>query len=193
MEAFNIYLAGVGGQGIGLLSEMILRAADHAGYNVKAVDTHGLAQRGGVVVSQVRIGTAVHTPLIPTHQADLIVALERHEAQRALGSMSKVGGVLIYYQTVWQPLEVRLGKAPEVSTDTIEAQCRERNVRLIHVFDPQLKDVRTQNVVLLANIQRHDLIPGIDVEHYRKAMFDLMAGSMLAVNSAIFEAQRQVA
>ncbi len=193
MEAFNIYLAGVGGQGIGLLSEMILRAADHAGYTVKAVDTHGLAQRGGIVVSQVRIGTAVHTPLIPAQQADLVVALERHEALRALETTSKEGGVLIYYQTVWQPLEVRLGDAPEVSAETVETQCRERKVKLIEVFQPELADVRTQNVVLLAHIQRHGLIPGIDVEHYHQAMDDLMAGSMLALNTALFEAQRQVA
>ena len=46
MQAFNIYLCGVGGQGIGLLSEILLRAADYAGYCAKAVDTHGLAQRG---------------------------------------------------------------------------------------------------------------------------------------------------
>ena len=47
MEAFNAYLIGVGGQGIGMLSEILIRAADHAGHRVKAVDTHGLAQRGG--------------------------------------------------------------------------------------------------------------------------------------------------
>ena len=80
MKTFNIYLSGVGGQGIGLLSELILRAVDHAGQPVKAVDTHGLAQRGGIVVSHIRIGPAVFSPLIRPHQADLVVALERHEA-----------------------------------------------------------------------------------------------------------------
>ena len=53
MKKFNIYLTGVGGQGIGLISEILLRAADYAGFNVKSVDTHGLAQRGGIVVSQI--------------------------------------------------------------------------------------------------------------------------------------------
>lgn len=55
MKSYNVYMSGVGGQGIGLLSEVLLRAADYAGYRVKAVDTHGLAQRGGIVVSQVRM------------------------------------------------------------------------------------------------------------------------------------------
>ena len=60
MKAFNIYLIGVGGQGIGLLSEILLRAADHAGYEVKGVDTHGLAQRGGIVVSHLKFGEKVY-------------------------------------------------------------------------------------------------------------------------------------
>ena len=84
MDNFNIYLTGVGGQGIGLLSEILIRAADHAGHRVKGVDTHGLAQRGGIVVSRIRIGDRVHTPLIPAGEADLVIALERHEALRGL-------------------------------------------------------------------------------------------------------------
>jgi indolepyruvate ferredoxin oxidoreductase beta subunit len=84
MNIFNIYLSGVGGQGIGLLSEIILRAADHAGHAAKAVDTHGLAQRGGIVVSQIRLGASAHSPLIPAGQADLAIGLERHEALRAM-------------------------------------------------------------------------------------------------------------
>ena len=59
MKSFNIYITGVGGQGIGLLSETLLRSADHAGLNVKAVDTHGLAQRGGIVISHLRFGENV--------------------------------------------------------------------------------------------------------------------------------------
>ncbi len=60
MRAFNIYITGVGGQGIGLLSQALLRAVDHAGINAIAVDTHGLAQRGGVVVSRIRCGSGIH-------------------------------------------------------------------------------------------------------------------------------------
>ncbi|MDH3576024.1 MAG: 2-oxoacid:acceptor oxidoreductase family protein, partial [Desulfobacteraceae bacterium] len=97
MKAFNIYLAGVGGQGIGLLSEILLRGADHAGLKVKGVDTHGLAQRGGVVVSQLRLGSRVYSPLIFQNEADLVVALEHHEALRGTNAALKDGGTLIYY------------------------------------------------------------------------------------------------
>jgi indolepyruvate ferredoxin oxidoreductase beta subunit len=69
----NIYLAGVGGQGIGLLSEILLRAADHAGLNVIGVDTHGLAQRGGIVISLIKFDENVYSPLIGENQADLVV------------------------------------------------------------------------------------------------------------------------
>ena len=75
MKDFNIYLTGVGGQGIGLISEIILRAADHAGHAVKSVDTHGLAQRGGIVVSQIRMGDGVFSPLISEGTADIAIAL----------------------------------------------------------------------------------------------------------------------
>ena len=71
MLAFNIYLCGVGGQGIGLLCEILLRAADHAGLVARAVDTHGLAQRGGTVISHIRLGEAVFSPLIGDGQAHL--------------------------------------------------------------------------------------------------------------------------
>jgi indolepyruvate ferredoxin oxidoreductase beta subunit len=98
---FNIYMTGVGGQGIGMLSEVLLRAADYAGYDVKAVDTHGLAQRGGMVVSHLRIGKQVYAPLVPKGEADMVVSLERHEAFQALIHMLKPGGVLIYYDAVW--------------------------------------------------------------------------------------------
>jgi indolepyruvate ferredoxin oxidoreductase beta subunit len=190
MDPFNIYLSGVGGQGIGLLSEIILRAADHAGYAVKAVDTHGLAQRGGIVVSQIRMGERVHTPLVPANAAHLVASLERHEALRALNRAAKDGGTLIYYDTVWQPLEVRLGAAVEISGATIRSQCAARRIRLIEVSEPRLPDARMQNIALLSGIYRERLIPGIDLESYHQAMEDLMAGAMLQANMELFDALR---
>ena len=120
MKAFSIYLTGVGGQGIGLISEIILRAADHAGHPVKSVDTHGLAQRGGIVVSQIRIGDKIFSPIIPAGQADLVISLERHEAFRAAGTALKDKGCLIYYNTVWQPLSVRLNQTAEIEESYIQ-------------------------------------------------------------------------
>ena len=187
MKRNNIYLAGVGGQGIGLLTEIVMRAADHAGLKVKGVDTHGLAQRGGIVVSQLRFGENVYSPLIPRGQADIVIALERHEALRSMNGFLKDGGTIIYYNAVWQPLEVRLNEAPEVSEETVSQECLKRNIREIKVFKEDLKDARMQNIVLLAHIDKHGLIPEIRTEHYIQAMEDLMRGDMLENNMKLFE------
>jgi len=191
MKAFNIYLAGVGGQGIGLLSEILLRAADHAGFNVKGVDTHGLAQRGGVVVSQLRLGSRVYSPLIFQNEADLVVALEHHEALRGTNAALKDGGTLIYYNTAWQPLEVRLNLAEPVGGALISKECQKRNIREISVFKADLKDARMQNIVLLANIDKYSLIPGVKKEHYIQAMDDLLQGRLLETNIELFEKERK--
>ena len=190
MKGFNIYLAGVGGQGIGLLSEILLRGSYHAGLKVKSVDTHGLAQRGGVVVSQLRLGGRVHSPLIFQNEADLVVALEHHEALRGINAALKDGGTLIYYNTAWQPLEVRLNLAEPVDGALISKECRKRNIREISVFKEDLKDARMQNIVLLANIDKYSLIPGIKKEHYIQAMDDLLQGRLLETNIELFEKER---
>jgi indolepyruvate ferredoxin oxidoreductase beta subunit len=193
MQPINIYLTGVGGQGIGLISEILLRAADHAGLDVKGVDTHGLAQRGGIVVSQLRIGHGVKTPLIRSYRADLVVALERHEAMRAAGSHLKAdGGTLVYYDTVWQPLAVRLKEEEEVSSEKIAAFCREQGMQVLRVHLPDLLDARMQNIAVLACIDRHKLVAGVTANHYRMAMHDLMKGTMLEKNMALFDARRKL-
>ncbi len=189
MDAFNIYLAGVGGQGIGLLSEIILRAGDHAGLPVKGVDTHGLAQRGGIVKSQIRMGRDAHAPLIAERRADLVVALERHEALRAMNIALKDRGTLIYYNAVWQPLDVRLGRDPEVSVEMLQATAQARDIKAIPVYDPELPDARMQNIALLAVIAKSELVPGVRLADYTRAMDDLMAGRMLATNRAVFESR----
>jgi indolepyruvate ferredoxin oxidoreductase beta subunit len=187
MQSLNIYLCGVGGQGIGLLCEILLRAADYAGYPAKAVDTHGLAQRGGCVISHIRLGAEAHSPLIPAGQADLVVGLERHEALRGIQAVLRDGGTLIYYNTVLQPLAVRLGTAEETTEQDIEEACRLRGCTVHAVFRADLADPRMQNMVVLAEIDRLALVPNLGKEHILAAMDDLMEGAMLAENLALFK------
>ena len=186
MLPFNVYLCGVGGQGIGLLCEIILRAADYAGYTAKAVDTHGLAQRGGSVVSHIRLGERVHSPLISTAQADLVIGLERHEALRGVQVALRDGGTLLYYDTVLQPLGVRLGKNMEISKDDIERACTNRQCPVHGVSWAGLTDPRMQNIVVLASLDRLRLVPELEQEHLLQAMDDLMSGDMLANNLSLF-------
>jgi indolepyruvate ferredoxin oxidoreductase beta subunit len=187
MQSFNIYLCGVGGQGIGLLCEILLRAADYAGYTAKAVDTHGLAQRGGTVISHIRLGPIVHTPLIPERGADLVVGLERHEALRAAQTMLRDGGTLVYYDTVLQPLGVRLGTEAEISVTDIDRACGGRGITVRRVVQAELIDPRMQNIAVLAHIEQQRLVPELETEHFMRAMDDLMAGPMLAANIKLFQ------
>ncbi|MDD2463665.1 MAG: 2-oxoacid:acceptor oxidoreductase family protein [Desulfobulbus sp.] len=186
MQPFNIYLCGVGGQGIGLLCEILLRAADYAGYTAKAVDTHGLAQRGGSVVSHIRLGDRVHSPLIPAGKADLVIGLERHEALRGAQATLRDGGTLLYYDTVLQPLGVRLGTIMETSHADITDECNRRRCQVHPVFWPALKDPRAQNIAVLATLDKFALVPDLNQAHLLKAMDDLMSGSMLTDNLVLF-------
>jgi indolepyruvate ferredoxin oxidoreductase beta subunit len=168
-----------------------MRAADHAGLPVQAVDTHGLAQRGGIVVSNIRIGNHVYSPLIGTGDADMVVALERHEALRGAKRFLKDAGTLVYYNTSWQPIEVRLNQASPVTQEVIAAESQRRKIKTVAVFEEGLNDVRMQNTVVLAKIAVDDLVPGIEREHYRAAFDDLLGGSALAENLTLFDALTQ--
>lgn len=184
---FNIYMAGVGGQGIGLLAEILARAADYAGLPVRGCDTHGLAQRGGMVTSHLRLGQS-WSPLIPDGEADLVIALERYEAVRAADTMLKTAGTMIWYDTSLQPLDVRLGEVGALDSDAIAQVAEARQIRAIRVCQDDLPDARMQNIALVAGILVHDLIPGLGKAQVRKAMKDLMAGAILEANLALLPA-----
>lgn len=187
MKFFNIYITGVGGQGIGLLSEAMLLAGDNAGLDVRAVDTHGLAQRGGTVESFLRVGKDIFSPLIPPGKADLVVALEINEALRGMEKYLRADGTLIYYRTEWQPLEVRLNRKGTITPEVIKEEAAKRNIRVIEVFEKDLPDTRMQNVVVLANIVKHSIIPGVSKDHYIKALESSLKGNVLAKNLEIFQ------
>jgi indolepyruvate ferredoxin oxidoreductase beta subunit len=187
MKAFNIYITGVGGQGIGLLSQTILRGADHAGLDVMAVDTHGLAQRGGAVVSRIRCGSKVFSPLTLSHHCDLVLGMEIHEALRGLEVALKKGGTLVYMDHAWQPLPVRLGQCQEITPEDISRACSQKDARPLPVETSGLADPRTQNMALVGTVARYALIPGILKKDYAKALEDLLTGDSLAHNQDVFD------
>ncbi|MGC9384908.1 MAG: 2-oxoacid:acceptor oxidoreductase family protein [Kosmotogaceae bacterium] len=186
MKKFDIFISGVGGQGIGLLSEALIRAIDYSGQRVIGADTHGLAQRGGMVVSHLRIGDKANSVLVMKGTADLVISLERHEALRAMNEYLKDEGTLIYYDAVWQPLDVRLRKVKQVDNKTLSEEADRRNIEVYRVFDENLEEPRTQNVVLIGKIIKYKLIDGLKTEHCEKAFEDLMKGTMLEANLKVF-------
>lgn len=185
-KKINIYMIGVGGQGIGLLSETLIRAADYANLHVRGVDTHGLAQRGGTVQSHLRIGEGIYSSLIQKGKADIVIALERTEALRGMETYLKENGTLIYYDTSWQALDVRLDKAEEVKNEDINKESKKRNVETIKVFKEDLDEARMQNVVILGEIAKNELIEEISIEDYKNALADLLKGKVLEKNLEVF-------
>ncbi len=181
-ERCDVYMAGVGGQGIGLLAEALARAADKAGIPVKGCDTHGLAQRGGVVSSHLRLGAGAHSPLVSAGACDLVIGLEIHEGLRAARSYLKPGGALVWYDVCLEPLPVRLREAASVDRAELEAACAAAGWRSVEVKDEGLADPRMQNTAVVRAVARAGLLPGVRMEHYRAAYEDLMAGSALEKN-----------
>ena len=187
MKKMNITLLGVGGQGIGLLSETLLRAFDHAGLSVKGVDTHGLAQRGGSVVSHLRIGFPNGNPLVEEGKADLLMALERTEALRGMEIWLRDGGKCFYYDANWQSLPVRLGKSPEITEEDLQREAQKRKIALTRIYHHDLPDPRMQNMVLLGRAVREGALGKLEKKHVKRALEDLLGGALLNQNIALLD------
>ncbi len=107
-RTLNVLLAGIGGQGVLTASQLLAEAGVRAGYDVKKSEVHGMAQRGGVVTSHVRIGRRVYSPIISSGEADLLVAFEEAEALRWRSEV-RPGGTLIVNCLQVAPPVVNLG------------------------------------------------------------------------------------
>ena len=144
----TVSLAGVGGQGIILAAAILAQAAMAAGYDVKASEVKGMAQRGGSVVSTVRFGKEVWSPVSP--RADVVIATETLEGRRALALLADKG-TLVYATTVIAPGSVL--RRERAYPDDLVAAARSRLVQLIRVDAEGLAreagSVRAANVALL--------------------------------------------
>lgn len=91
----SVLFSGVGGQGIILASKAVAKCAFYEGLAVKETEVHGMAQRGGSVISHVRFGSVVYSPLIPLGEADFFVALEELEALRYVPYLKREGRIIL--------------------------------------------------------------------------------------------------
>lgn len=186
--AFNIYLCGVGGQGIGLLAAALAQAAERSGLEVRACDTHGLAQRGGVVSSHIRLGADALTPLVPEGGADLVLALERLEALRGAARYLKKGGKVIYYDTAYQPVSVRMGQARYPSAEEVAKEVSAMAGEVSAVFIKDLNDPRMQNSALLGRLSSVKAVPGLDAGLLEEVLKEIVPAESLSENLKIFRA-----
>jgi indolepyruvate ferredoxin oxidoreductase beta subunit len=107
-RTLNVLLAGIGGQGVLTASQLLSEAGVLAGHDVKKSEVHGMAQRGGVVTSHVRIGRKVYSPIIPGGSVDLLVAFEEAEALRWRPELRPEGTLIVNCLRVAPPI-VNLG------------------------------------------------------------------------------------
>ncbi len=149
MTTKNIMIVGVGGQGTLLTSRILGGLAIAGGYEVKLSEVHGMAQRGGSVVTYVRYGDNVAEPIVEEGQADVIIAFERLEALRYAHFLKK-DGVLIINDLRIDPMPVVIGAA-EYPKDIIENLSKEHKVYSIKAMDKakEIGNPRVFNLIVL--------------------------------------------
>jgi len=152
VKKVNLLVTGVGGQGVILASDIISESALAAGYDVKKTDTLGMAQRGGSVISQVRIAPGVWAPLIKEGEADILLAFEKLEAAR-WGYYLRPGGVAIINNQAIPPLSISRGKDRYPTDEEITSIIKQRTDRIYFVdgtrLAEELGNIRTLNIFML--------------------------------------------
>lgn len=146
---YDIYLVGVGGQGILTVGEILAEAAMQRGIPVNFYPSKGMAQRGGFVKAQLRLGREHVGPNLPERSADLAIAMEQSEALKAIRYV-KPGGDFVLFADVWAPTAVMLGKAGYPSREQVSEQIRAAGARLT-CFDPSAVPAY-QGVPVQANV-----------------------------------------
>jgi len=118
----DVILAGVGGQGSLFASRVLAQAAFHQGVSVLVAETYGVAQRGGAVWSQIRLGYGVSGPLIPRGECRFLLGLEPIEALRRARDYLAPGGSVVLNTRIQLPLETKMGRETGTDLATIRSQ-----------------------------------------------------------------------
>ena len=155
----NIMIVGVGGQGTLLASRILGNAVIRMGYDVKVSEVHGMSQRGGSVVTYVKYGEKVHSPIIDNGEADIVLAFELLEAYRALPAL-KIGGRLIVNNQRINPMPVITGAAqyPENIIEKLSEKVDTTAVDALALAN-EAGSFKATNVVLIGVMAKSTNIP----------------------------------
>ena len=162
----DVFLAGVGGQGTLLASEVLCDAFLQSGFDVKKSEVHGMAQRGGSVTTHLRFGPKVFSPLIEPGKADLLIAFEKIEALRYAHYLRSGGAMVVNAQEIFPP-SVATGQE-RYPQDAVER-------------------LRAVNIVLMGAASHFLPLPG---DAYEEAMKARLPEVIVAVNVQAFRAGR---
>lgn len=186
MVKTDILISGVGGQGTILTGRIIAALAMSEGMDVKTAETHGMAQRGGSVITHVRIGEKVFSPLIPVGDGDVLLSFEKLEALRWLPYLSPKGTVIVNTQEL-EPLPVLTGEA-EYSIGILE-EIEGKVGRLIAAealsIAPVSKNPRMVNTFLLGILAQ---TMEYDKEKWFRVMEQQIKAKLVDINKQAFEA-----
>ena len=168
----SIILVGVGGQGTITTSSILSKGLIEKGYDVKMSEIHGMSQRGGTVVTQIKYGDKVYSPIIGEGEADLIVSFEKLEALRALPYL-KEGGTIVTDSRQIFPMPVLTGAAvyPEDAIDALKEAVP--NVVVVEAARKasELGNVKAQNIVLLGALVKQLGLTDIDWKEIIRGSF----------------------
>ena len=186
----NILLTGVGGQGTVLAAKVLAQAALEKGWQVRTAETIGMAQRGGNVVSHVRIGNngeKVHAPLVSRGTADLVIAFEPAEAARVLPYVAPTA-TLVTATTAVQPVTAALSKNPYRAADVVSNIARAlegTQVTFVPVNDAELVKAagsrKVLNSLLLAKALQTGCVP-VSVDDLRCAIAACVKPKLVDMN-----------
>ena len=151
----NIMIVGVGGQGTLLTSRILGGITVAAGYDVKLSEVHGMAQRGGSVVTFVRYGEKVAEPIVEEGQADVLIAFEKLEALRYAHFLKKDGAIVVNDQRI-DPMPVVTGAA-QYPENIIENLSKEYSVYKVNAMEEALKlgNSKVFNIIVLGVAAKH--------------------------------------
>ncbi|SMC34702.1 indolepyruvate ferredoxin oxidoreductase beta subunit [Oscillospiraceae bacterium] len=170
----NIVLCGVGGQGTVLASKLVAAAAMNKGFEVKSAETIGMAQKGGSVMSHLRIGEDALTPMIGTGEADLIIGFEPSETVRMLPFLKK-GGAIITSDRAVMPVTAALKGSSYKGSDMTDYLKSLKDIGKLVIVDTEtaVREVgssKAMNMILLGAASRAGLLGDITHEDIIEAM-----------------------
>jgi indolepyruvate ferredoxin oxidoreductase beta subunit len=191
VKKLDALFTGVGGQGVILASDIFSEAALAAGYDVKKTDTLGMAQRGGSVISHVRIAPRVWSPLINEGEVDLLIAFEKLEAAR-WSHYLRPGGIAIVNNHEQPPLSVSLGKEQYPSHGEIADILRQRTEQVYFIDGTrratELGNVRTLNIFILGCVS---MVTPVEVNIWKDSVAQRLPANIREINLTAFEQGRK--
>jgi len=187
-KTVNVSLVGVGGQGIILTADILAKAAALSGADVKKSEIHGMAQRGGSVISQVRFGDSVASPIIQEGTSDVLVSFDKLEAARWAHLLSP-GGMALVNDMYLVPVTVSSGQQKGV--EDLDGLVRKSFSKLVlvdamKIATEEAGNARTMNMVLAGALSK---LVDFKEEFWLKAMEEMLSGpkaKLLEVNRKAF-------